>query len=303
MLPITLTQCRYFRAVAQTGGITAATDLVGVSQPAIAQAIDKLEAATGLTLFTRLHARGMELTPEGAAFLRHAEQLLGAADRLEEAAADIAAQREGTVRLGCFQSLAPFYLARILTGYRAERPGVVLDVHEMLQADLTAALQRNDLDLALMYDLGQDTGELELIPLATLRPYLIVPPGHRLAGRANVPLQEIDGEDYVLFDAPQSRDYYFQHFARAGIRPRVALRSASIETVRSYVASGLGVSVLAMRPTSDRTYDGQRVVPVDLAEDFGPTRIALAIRKDAASTAMTAPLIAYCQQLFGGMAA
>ncbi len=298
MSRITLKQCAYFQAVARKGGIAAAAETAGVSQPAIAQAITKLEDMTGLILFRRLHARGMELTPQGSAFLRYADQLLTYAEHMDRAVTDIAQHRQGTVRLGCFQSLAPFFLAQVLSGYRAQMPGVVLDTYEMLQEELTTALGKNELDLAILYDLGLDTGAFDLHPLSEERPYLIVPKGHRLAQQTEVSLTEIDGEDFVLFDAPQSREFYLAQFAHHGITPRIAYRSASIETVRCYVARGLGVSILSMRPASNLTYDGQSVVPITLKENFGPTRIVIATRTGHDTSALVTPLIAYCQELF-----
>ncbi len=298
MTRFTLKQCNYFQAVARTGGIAAAAEIIGVSQPAVAQAITKLEDLTGLVLFRRLHARGMELTPQGSAFLRYADQLLAYADQMSLAAEDIAKHRKGTVRLGCFQSLAPFFVPQILSGYRAEMPGVVLNLSEMLQEDLTTALQKNELDLAILYDLGLDAQVYDLHPLAVLRPYLIVPQGHRFAERDAVSIRDIDGEDFVLFDAPQSREYFYAQFAHHGIKPRIAFRSASIETVRCYVANGLGVSILSMRPASNLTYEGKAVVPVSLIEDFGATSIVIASRQDREVNALVAPVISFCQSLF-----
>lgn len=298
MIRITLRQCYYFQAVAKQGGITAAAEIAGVSQPAIAQAITKLEDMTGLVLFRRLHARGMELTPQGTEFLRYAEQLLTYADQMDRAVTDIAKHRKGTVRLGCFQSLAPFFLAQVVGGYRAKVPGVVVKTSEGLQQDLTTALQKNELDLAILYDLGLDARVFDLHSLAVLRPYLIVPQGHRLAEQAVVSIREIDGENFVLFDAPQSRDYFYAQFAQHKIKPRVAFRSASIETVRSYVANDLGVSILSMRPASNLTYGGKTIVPVPLIEDFGSTRIVIASRSNREANELVAPLISYCQTLF-----
>lgn len=181
MADITLKQCRYFRAVAQTGGIASAAQIVGVSQPAVAQAVAKLEDQTGLMLFRRLHARGMELTAQGAEFLRYAEQMLVYEEQMSVAAADIAAHRVGRLRIGCFQSIAPFYLAKIVSGFSKHMPGVVLDVRELLQEELIHALGRNEIDLAILYDLGLDKTRFGLRALAAAHLYLIVPPDHRLA--------------------------------------------------------------------------------------------------------------------------
>ncbi|MBO9449217.1 LysR family transcriptional regulator [Tropicibacter sp. R16_0] len=295
---ISLRQCRYFQAVAKSGSIAAAADQVGVTQPAIAQAIAKLEDTTGLRLFDRLHARGMQLTPQGTELLRYAEQLLVYAGQMDQAASDIALNRQGTLRVGCFQSLAPFFLPQILSGYQKHQPGVVLQLSERLQHDLTNALQKDDLDCVILYDLGLDARLFKLHPLTTLRPYLIAPKGHKLTQLPEVSVRDLDGEDFILFDAPQSREYYYAQFAQYDIKPRIAFRSASIETVRSYVAHGLGVSILSMRPASDVTYDGAEVVPVRLKENFGSTRIVLASHADREVNPLVPPFISFCQQLF-----
>jgi DNA-binding transcriptional LysR family regulator len=300
MTKITLRQCAYFKAVAQAGGLASAARAIGISQPAVAQSISKLEDTTGLVLFRRLHARGMELTAQGKAFLRHAEELLACAERVEKSIEGIADNRTGTIRLGCFQSIAPFCLARIVRGYRDVAPGVVLEVKEMLQDELIVALGDNQLDLAIMYDLGLDPGLFSWRELSAAKPYLIVAEGHRLAGRNPVPLSEIAFEDYILFDAPRSRDYFLSIFAHHGISPRIVFRSASIESVRCSVANGLGVSLLAMRPSSDVTYDGSRVVPVDLEQDLPPMPVVAAYRSDTdtGASALTLPLVEYCEQVF-----
>ena len=298
MSKVTLRQCQYFRAVAQTGGIASPPHQLGISQPAIAQSIRKLEDITGLILFRRLHARGMELTSQGAEFLAHAETLLAYADRIDEAIVDIAENRTGTIRLGCFQSMAPFCLAQIVRGYRDLAPGVVVEVREMLQEELTTALIQRELDLAIMYDLGLDPGRIGWRRLSAAQPYLVVPTGHALEGRDTVSIREIEGEDFILFDAPQSREYFFAIFAEYGIGPNIAFRSASIESVRCSVANGLGVSILSMRPASDLTYDGKQVVPIDLQEDLPPTPIVMAYRADQPPGALTGPLVDFCQQVF-----
>ncbi|MDF1607819.1 LysR family transcriptional regulator [Hoeflea sp. YIM 152468] len=301
MSKITLRQCIYFRAVAQTGGLASAARAVGISQPAVAQAIRKLEDVSGLVLFRRLHARGMVLTAQGIEFLRHAEDLLASADRVERAIEGIADNRSGTIRLGCFQSIAPFCLARIVRGYRDLAPGVVLEVKEMLQDELIGALGRNELDLAIMYDLGLDPDLFGWRALTAAQPYLIVSCDHRLAQRPTVSLREIASEDYILFDAPRSREYFFSIFSHHGINPRIAFRSASIESVRCSVANGLGVSLLAMRPLSNQTYDGGEVVPVELEENLPPMPIVIAHNLDHAPGALTVPFVDHCARVFTGL--
>ena len=298
MADITLKQCRYFGAVAQTGGIASAAQVVGVSQPAVAQAVTKLEDQTGLVLFRRLHARGMELTAQGVEFLRYAEQMLVYAEQMNVAAADIAAHRVGRLRIGCFQSIAPFYLAKIVCGMSQYMPGVVLDVQELLQEELTLSLGRNEIDLAILYDLGLDETRFKLRPLAAAPLYLIVPPDHRLATRESVSICEIDDEEFVLFDAPQSRDYFLNLFSKFDIKPQIAYRSSSIETVRCYVANGLGVSLLSMKPADDMTYDGGRTVSIKLNDATPPMQIVIASHLKAPENLLAERFATTCRNLF-----
>ena len=67
MVRLTLKQCAYFIAVAEQGGIAQASRALNISQPAVAQAIDKLEDQFNFKLFKRHHARGTELTIQGRA--------------------------------------------------------------------------------------------------------------------------------------------------------------------------------------------------------------------------------------------
>lgn len=301
MSNITLKQCEYFRAVALLGGIVPAAKTVGVSQPAIAQAIRKLEDITGMIMFDRLHARGMELTAQGRAFLGHAERLLTAADQMDDAVVSISENRSGTIRLGCFHSIAPFCLAQIVSGYKEKNPGIVVEVKELLQAELVTAIEQNELDLAIMYDLGLDPSVLSWHKVSSMKPYLIVPPGHRLEGADDVPIKEIATEDFILFDAPQSAEYFYSIFAQFGISPRISFRSSSIESVRCSVANGLGVSILSMRPKSASTYDGKRVVSLELQEKLQPTPVVVAYKAGSTPEDLLMPLVNYCADVFDEM--
>ncbi|MBB3064474.1 LysR family transcriptional regulator [Limibacillus halophilus] len=301
MQRFTIKQCAYFCAVAEQGGIAAAARVLGVSQPAVAQGIDKLEEMAGLVLFHRFHARGMALTRQGAEFHSYATDILASARKMENAAAEIAQNRRGSIRLGCFQSIAPFCVARIVREYRTLAPKVTLDITEKLQGELNDAILTDDLDLAIMYDLGLNPSLLSWQTLSLSPLYLIVPAGHRLAGSRPVSIREVANEDYILFDAPGSRDYFFSIFARYGIGPRIAFRSTSIESVRTAVGNGLGVSILSMRPVPNVTYDGGRVVPVDLEETLPPIPIVIAQRADRTVNPLEATFMDHCRQVFSGI--
>ena len=281
MVRYTLRQLTYFRAVADHGGIASAARALNISQPSIAQALEKLEHVTGLILFERHHARGLTLTLQGRLFLRHASELEEQAEQVQREAAALAAEAAGEIRLGVFWTLSPFYAAGLIRGFERVVPGVSVQQQEMSLADLADSLRQGRIDLALTYDRGGNPEGLSFVELAALRPMVVLAADHPLAGRRAVDLADLAGEPYVMLDGPGSRAYFEGLLAELGIFPRVAYVSTSLETVRSAVAAGFGFTLLVMRPPSPMTYDGRQVKTVPIINDVRPLRIVLAARSGA----------------------
>lgn len=286
MVRFTLRQCTYFRAVAEHGGIAQAARALNISQPSVAQALDKLEGVTGLVLFERHHARGLTLTLQGRVFLEHVARLEQQARQVEREAAALAAEAAGEIRLGVFWTLSPFYAAGLIRSFADSAPGVVIRPREMSLADLTDALREGSIDLALTYDRGASTEGLSLVELAALRPMVVLAADHPLAGRGSVNLRDLAAEPYVMFDGPGSRSYFEELFAEIGISPRISYVSTSLESVRSAVAAGFGFTLLVMRPPSPVTYDGGRVATLEIDNEIRPLRVVLASRHTAHSGAI-----------------
>lgn len=281
MVRYTLRQCTYFRAVAQHGGIAQAARALSISQPSIAQALDKLEDVTGLVLFDRHHARGLTLTLQGRVFLEHVTRLEQQAQQVEREASALAAEAAGEIRLGVFWTLSPFYAAGLIRSFGETAPGVIVRQREMSLADLADALREGTIDLALTYDRGAEPEGLAFLELAALRPMVVLAADHPLASRRSVNLSELAAEAYVMLDGPGSRSYFEDLLEEIGISPRISYISTSLESVRSAVAAGFGFTLLVMRPPSTLTYDGGRVKTLKIDNEVRPLRVVLASRDGA----------------------
>ncbi|AWN43238.1 LysR substrate-binding domain-containing protein [Methylobacterium durans] len=138
---------RTFVAVNDTGSITLAGKQVGRTQPAVTHQMHRLEKALGKPLFEG-DRRHLTLTREGEMLLAYARTLLGLNDEIRERfqAPDIA----GHVRLGVPDLYAAFLLPAVLGGFARAYPQIEIELRCSRSIHLHAALEREEIDIALM---------------------------------------------------------------------------------------------------------------------------------------------------------
>jgi DNA-binding transcriptional LysR family regulator len=132
---------KYFLAVADAGSVTGAAQALGIAQPALSQAITRIERELGVKLFERTR-RGAALTTAGAAIVDDIRLGVSRIDAAEKRARDIGAKLGGRLTVG-FASTALFdVLPRSIAELRAQVPGVELVLKEMSNAEQAAALEQ-----------------------------------------------------------------------------------------------------------------------------------------------------------------
>ncbi len=297
MRAYTLRQLAYFVAAAEHGGVAQAARALNVSQPSVSMAIAKLEGLFGVQLLLRHHAHGVTPTPAGRPLLAEARSLLAHAGELAEQARGLGEAVSGRLDVGCYLTLAPFFMPRIVAGFRNAHPDVEIALHEGHQDALLEGMAAGRHTVALIYDV-ELPDQVEAEPLVDLPPYALLPAGHPLAESKAVPLAALAAEPFVLLDVPPGREYFTSLFTRAGLVPDIRLRSDSIETVRGMVASGLGVSLLVTRPAGDTAYDGRGLACRPLAETVEPGHIVLARLAQARPTRLVEAFAAHCRAYF-----
>ena len=283
MARYTLRQLEYFVAVAETGSVTKAAETIHLSQSALSTALVELERALDVQLFLRHHAKGVTLTPAGEQLLLASRRLLQQADELADEAHGLGDEVSGTLHLACFSVLAPYVVPALLAEAANRLPDLELSTSEVDLAELVQGVTSGRFELAVGYDLTSDP-LLETRRLTTLRPYVLLPAGHRLAKRKRIRLAELSDEPLALLDLPHSRDYFAGLFQSAGVHPTVRYRSTSTETVRAIVARGLAYTLLNARPRKEPGRPTKRVVEVDIADDAPPLDVVVIWAKDARPT-------------------
>lgn len=137
---------RIFTAVAREGNLSRAARKLALTQPAVSLQIKGLQAATGLTLFTR-SAQGMDLTSDGAALLPLAERVVAAQGDFRNAAAGLHTQVRGRLRIGTILDPEFTRLGAFLKVLVESSPQVETELRQAMSGDVLAQIDSGELDV------------------------------------------------------------------------------------------------------------------------------------------------------------
>lgn len=286
-MSMTIRNLRYFSAVAEARSVVGATLLLNISQSAIAEAIKVLETDLGIALFER-HPRGMLLTHAGQQFLRHAQQILQSVSDAKQAMMVRPDALSGRLNIGVTPLVTGYILPHLLDRYRRVFPAVKVGVVEDQRSYVEHLLVGGELELGmLMVSQLKNRDALVSSTIAQSAWRLWVSPSHPLHGRTMVSLAELAEEPFIATMLDELEDATLPFWRKAGLSPKVAVRTSSIEAVRCLVARGVGITILPdvfYRPWS---LDGERIEWIPIKESIPPLEIGLAWRGGLAQNAAT----------------
>ncbi len=242
MLP-SVTQLRYFLAVAEEGQFTRAADRLQVAQPSVSAQVRRLESMLGTPLFHR-GPGPVALTDAGDALLPIARRVVADLVSIDDEIAGLGELLRGQVAVGATPSLSATLLPSVLGRFHRLHPGVVIRVSEQGSPQLLAGLQGGTLDLALAIAPVASKG-LAAVPLAEEELVVVTTPEHPLATGGAVTVPELAGHPLVMFRPGYDlRTATIDAFAQHAIEPTVAVEGGEMGSVLALVAAGLGAAVV-----------------------------------------------------------
>jgi len=245
-----LRHLRYFIAVAEERHITRAAQRLNMQQPPLSQQIRALETELGVALFIR-GARGVELTVAGQTLLEEAYAILNAVGGAMTRTRQAASGQLGRLSLGFTTSAALHPIVpTIIQAFRQAYPLVELELHENAAADLTEAVMRRDIHVALLRVPVARPPGLEFLELLHEELLAVLPLGHRLfehGGTGGLELTELALERFILVRRPGAPGIYQNLILAcraAGFEPLVVAEVEHMLTNINLVAAGAGISVV-----------------------------------------------------------
>lgn len=237
----TLNRLRCFEVVVQEAGFKRATAKLHITQPALSYQMKHLEEELGVQLFHR-RPGGVSLTEAGQLLFTHVQRVSGAVRQAELAVKDLPAV--GEVRIGTVNSIATYFLPKILGAMRERHAEARPVLYRARSDEHIDALLANQVDLALLADPRVDR-RLHYETLFEERVSLVVGRSHPLFGTPSARVEQLHGAPFVsLSEQTPTGTLVAKYLRRIGVGVETVVSSDDIETVKRMAEMGIGAAFL-----------------------------------------------------------
>jgi len=239
-----------FAAVAHHASFTRAAEQLHMAQPAVSIAVRKLEQELDLLLFHR-QDKGIGLTAEGRALLRHAERILEAVRDAQLEMDELRGLRKGEVRIGIPSMLGSYYFPEILMAFKQRYPDLNLSVEEAGTRDIQRRIDAGELDMGIIVR-DQLPDDLEAKVFLRAEMVACVPHDHPFADAESVSFDQFFGEQLVLFKPGYFHREFIDRLAeRSGNQAQIAFETNLIPLIRAIVRKGFGITTFLRMVVDD----------------------------------------------------
>ena len=242
-MKITFRQIDAFKTVVQTGTVTETARMLGISQPAVSRLISDLESEVGFKLFER-SGRNLKATPEALLLVDEVRRALSGLEQIKLTASAIKRFKHAQLRLISTPAFSTLIAPQLIRNFAERQP----------EAMVSLEIQSTDVAVEWMVSQNFDFGigptnivnpAVESHPLTHTRSICVLPKGHRLEGKQQVSMQDLEGESFVSYlPDSQFRFEVDQLFDKAGIHRRLQYEARTTDAICRLVGEGLGVSVI-----------------------------------------------------------
>lgn len=277
-MAISLRAMEYFTTALRHGSIAKAAAELNIAASAVSSAIDQIETVFDLTLVSRQRSRGIEANASGLIVARKCERLLEDYRSLLAEGADLKQSLSGTLRVGFYAPIAPAFLPKILSSFVPASGDIELHLQECDNDSAQEGLLKGSYDVILF--VSEDVRpSIDYDVLIEAPPYCLLPASHRLAKQDTVTMADIAKEPLVVLNRPVAVAYYRGLFDTHARTAPIAAFANSTEMVRSLVGAGRGCAILNMKPLTQVSYSGERLVERPISDPLPSLTLAIAYDK------------------------
>lgn len=257
-------QLEAFRAFMIARSTVGAAELMQMTQPAVSRLLSQLEASLKLTLFDRSSGR---LVPTQEALLLYAEveRAFVSVDKILEMARDIRAADAGSLSIASLPLLALGFLPEVMRRFCETHPHTRVSLNVEMSSRIADLVATQQIDLGFaefpFEAAAFDRSGIVVEEFCRVPHLLVVPAGHRLAGRDVATPRDLAGERFIsLTRNAVGRMQVDRLFDLEGISRQLVMDTQAIAVVAKLVAKGLGIGLID--PFTFADFEGRGLVPI-----------------------------------------
>lgn len=242
-----LNQLRYICEVAHRGlNVSAAAEALYTSQPGVSKQIRMLEEELGVQVFSRSGKHLTHVTPAGEEILAVAQRILGEVQNIKAIAQEHVGESRGSLSIATTHTQARHTLPSVVGAFRTRYPNVSLHMHQGTPLQIAEMAARGSVDFAIATEALELFEDLVMMPCYRWNRSIIVPVGHPLCNEQPLTLEGVARYPIVTYVFGfTGRSKLDKAFAAAGLSPDVVFTATDSEVIKTYVALGIGVGIIA----------------------------------------------------------
>ncbi len=274
---MTLEDLRVFAMVAAERSFSRAARKLRRTQPAVSQAIRRLEEDTGEQLVDR-SSRDGTLTDAGELLLEYAARLLRLVEEAAGAVADLRDIKKGRVLVGANEAGVHAVLP-LIQAFQQEYPGILVEVRRIPSRQMAQEVLLRTVDFGVL-TFNPPERELLSLLLGTDELVLLVRPDHPFAGRKQVTMEEMGRQTIIAHNDPSpARDRVLRLYEQRHAPLNIRVSLPSLDGIKRAVETGLGVALLPRRCALGEIARGQ-LAEVRVPELRSPRQLRFVYRRD-----------------------
>lgn len=267
-----------FLAVAEERSFSRAASRLHRTQPAVSQAIAKLESEIGEVLFDR-SSRDGTLTDAGEVLREYAAKMLNLRSEASGALSELRSLHRGRLNLAA-NEYTSLYLLPLLDEFRRQNPRIKLAVHRTLASRISDEVLMHSVEFGVL-SFRPDDSQIRSIVVYRDELALVVNPRHPLAGAGKVSIRQLGAQNFIAHNIPSpQRQKVIQTFKKHKTPLQMGVELPSLEAIKRFVEMGNGVA-LVPRLTAVPELKTGALVMLEVPELQTERKLRLVYRKQA----------------------
>lgn len=250
-MDIDLDLYRIFYIVAKNGSISAATNILYISQPAITFQIKKLEERLGISLFTRTKY-GVLLTSEGEVLFNYVKNAIESINNGENALANLKNLDSGTIKIGVSTTICKYILMPYIEKFHKMYPNIEVQINNNLSNNLIKELRNGNLDILILFKPSNENKDLKIDELVSVQDIFVGNKEYYNSMKGKTKVNDLASHPLIFPNLTSSSRIYLNKYLKSNnviLKPKLEVVSYSL--IVDLIKAGFGIGYVTKEFVKD----------------------------------------------------